>query len=532
MKGVNNMICPNCGNECRDNQMFCTKCGTKINTFVNKNSKEENPNGLKEPFEYIVGGLSLEEEEDDEVKDYLKRDLHVNRFGTAPINTDAINDDDFGENHEIGRRTYQSSNKIVKQPKKKKNSNAKKVILVLAIAVISVVISVFATLEFKKATMTKKFDRYYNKGIQYYDTENYKDAKTQFINASNNAFTTEQKIKSYEMVYKVDELIGGYDEEEMKYLEMLIEIDASNIQYYKDLIVLYQNNDLNNKITSLIASAPTNLKEELENFDGTIPTVSQPEGTYDKPLELELSSTDNVTIYFTIDGSDPAESDTREEYKSPIKFEEEGAYTIKALSIDKNGKQSKEMTAKYVLDFGNVTPPTVNLDSGKYTEKLKIEVSADKDCTIYYTTDGTIPTKKSKKYKKAIKLPKGDSLYYFIAINEDGISSKVVTRAYEYTPEYNYDYNSALNTLSANLVSNKTLENKYGEFENGDIAYFKYNAITEIDNESYYIITCEIEDKDGALKSTKMYAVSADTGICYSASTNGDSYSLKNLNED
>lgn len=74
--------------------------------------------------------------------------------------------------------------------------------------------------------------------------KNYKDAKTQFINASNNAFTKEQKIKAYEMVYTIDEIIGGYDQEEIKYLELLIDTDDTNINYYEDLIVLYQNNDM------------------------------------------------------------------------------------------------------------------------------------------------------------------------------------------------------------------------------------------------------------------------------------------------
>ena len=49
--------------------------------------------------------------------------------------------------------------------------------------------------------MTKKYNRYYSIGNKYYTEKNYKDAKTQFINASNNAFTKEQKIKAYEMVY-------------------------------------------------------------------------------------------------------------------------------------------------------------------------------------------------------------------------------------------------------------------------------------------------------------------------------------------
>lgn len=530
------MICPKCGSKCNDNQLFCTKCGTKVNTFINKSLDNENPNGLKEPFESIMGGLSLEEDEE-EINSYIKRDLGNKISSTEQINTDLIDEEEnFQKIHHSSKHAYKSDNSMVKSKKTnkkpKKSSNKTKILIVVLIAIISVIIAVFTTLKVKESTMTKKFDKYYKMGIQNYDSQNYKDARTQFINASNNAFTTEQKLKAYEMVYKVDELVGGYEEEEIKYLEMLIDVDNSNIEYYKALIILYQNNDMDNKIDTLVTSAPSNLKEDLRNFDGTIPTANFEEGTYDKPIEIELSSTDNVDIYYTTDGSDPASSSTRKKYESPINLEDEGTYTIRALSIDKNGKQSKEMNIKYVLDFGSINPPVVSLDSGKYTESdKKIEVTADEGCKIYYTVDGTTPTNKSKRYKKAIKLPKGDSLYYFVAINEDGLASNVVTRAYNYSPEYKFSYDRALSTLSSNLASNKTFENKYGEFSNGDIAYFEYHSVEEIDNEYYYIIICDIEDKNGAVKSTKTYAVSADTGTCYNASVDGDSYKLNNLDE-
>lgn len=309
------MICPKCGSKCNDNQLFCTKCGTKVNTFINKSLDNENPNGLKEPFESIMGGLSLEEDEE-EINSYIKRDLGNKISSTEQINTDLIDEEEnFQKIHHSSKHAYKSDNSMVKSKKTnkkpKKSSNKTKILIVVLIAIISVIIAVFTTLKVKESTMTKKFDKYYKMGIQNYDSQNYKDARTQFINASNNAFTTEQKLKAYEMVYKVDELVGGYEEEEIKYLEMLIDVDNSNIEYYKALIILYQNNDMDNKIDTLVTSAPSNLKEDLRNFDGTIPTANFEEGTYDKPIEIELSSTDNVDIYYTTDGSDPASSSTR-----------------------------------------------------------------------------------------------------------------------------------------------------------------------------------------------------------------------------
>lgn len=536
-KGFCVMICPKCGSECNDNQMFCTKCGTKINTFIDEFSSEEKTEKSDKEFKDIIRGVSFEEDDEEEMNRYLKRDLSANKKNkTEHIKTDLFQEDSLEEDEPDYRKkqkpVYKSNVKRTNynpSTGQKKGVNKKKVFLVILVAILAIVIAVFATIMVKKTSMTKKFDQYYARGNQYYDAGNYKDAKTQYINASNNAFTKEQKIKAYEMVYKIDAIIGGYDNEEISYLESLVDLDNSNIEYYKALIILYQNNDQESKIEPLIASAPAELQEELKSFDGTIPVASQDGGTYDKPMEIELKATDGVTIYYTTDGSNVNDSSTKKEYVSPIKLEEEGTYTIRALSVDKNGKSSKEMSVKYILDFGKVNPPSVNLDSGKYTDQKKIEVTADSGCTIYYTTDGTMPTTKSKKYKKAIKMPKGDSLYYFIAVDADGVESSVVTRAYDYAPEYNYSYDDALSTLTANLVSSKKLENKYGEFENGDIAYFGYDKIVDINDSYYYIITCEIEDKAGSSKSTDYYAVSCDSGDCYKAKRNGDSYSLSDL---
>ena len=48
----------------------------------------------------------------------------------------------------------------------------------------------------------------------------------------------------------------------------------------------------------------------------------------------------------------------------------------------------------------------------------------------------------------------------------------------------------------------------------------------EISSEEYYIINCEIEDKDGKSVSSQSYAVSCESGTVYGVKYNGGSYSL------
>ena len=54
----------------------------------------------------------------------------------------------------------------------------------------------------------------------------------------------------------------------------------------------------------------------------------------------------------------------------------------------------------------------------------------------------------------------------------------------------------------------------------------EYKKITEISSEEYYIINCEIEDKDGKSVSSQSYAVSCESGTVYGVKYNGGSYSL------
>lgn len=136
--------------------------------------------------------------------------------------------------------------------------------MIAGITVVLLIIAVTSTLLIKKSIMTEKFNKYFSSGEKYFQEKNYEYAKSQFILASGNAFTKEQKIKAYEKVYEVDGKLGNYEQEQIHYLELLIDVDEENVDYYKELIVLYQNNDMNSEINRLIANAPSSIQSELK----------------------------------------------------------------------------------------------------------------------------------------------------------------------------------------------------------------------------------------------------------------------------
>ena len=111
-------------------------------------------------------------------------------------------------------------------------------------------------------------------------------------------------------------------------------------------------------------------------------------------------------------------------------------------------------------------------------------------------------------------------------MNSEGIYSKVVTRVYDYEEVYEYSYDQAVSMLTTILVKNKTMENEYGEYKNGDIAYFTYKSIAKVEKKNYYIVSFSIESDSGSITKEDTYAISCDTGACFRANVSGDSYSL------
>ena len=519
------MKCPNCGSICDDNLIFCSKCGTKINTF----DSDIAATPIDKTRDDILDVINIEKGKEDTGNLYGKNSKNKNiSLIKDEDNIDLIEDDfeDSFINNSNKRHNYKStSQSYLKNNLKKKKLGKKKVALIALLTVVMIVASVLVTLIVKTAILTNKYNKFFEQGEAYYKEQKYEPAKAQYILASKNAFTKSQKIESYEKVYELDEILGNYLDEQINYLELLIDVDDENIEYYKDLIVLYQNNDMDAKIDPLIADAPSSIRDELKEFGGTIPIADIKEGTYDKPIEVKLSVSEDVKIYYTLDGSDPTDSSTKKRYKDPINLSTEGTYTLRAYSVDSNDRASKDCSYKYVLQFKTITPPTINLKSGEYDTEQTIKVTAPSGCKIYYTTDGTTPTKKSKLYKNSIKMPKGNNVYYFVAIDNEGISSKVVTRAYNYYPN-KISYDQAVNSLKDYLCERGDMENSLGEFENGDAGYLTYKETTEISDEQFYIIQFEIEDKDGKNVSSTSYAVSCETGKISKTGKSGDSYSL------
>lgn len=72
------------------------------------------------------------------------------------------------------------------------------------------------------------------------------------------------------------------------------------------------------------------------------------------------------------------------------------------------------------------TPSFVTL-GGTYKRKITVEIAVDNG-TIYYTTDGTVPTDQSQVYTDGILLGEGTTTVMAVVYNSKGISSDIISR--------------------------------------------------------------------------------------------------------
>ena len=171
---------------------------------------------------------------------------------------------------------------------------------------------------------------------------------------------------------------------------------------------------------------------------GSVYTLSHTSGTYNTTQFVQVSCESGASVYYTTDGSTPTESS--EKYKTvPIIVTENTVIKTAAYS---DGELMQSDTVK--INIATVSP-TASKDSGEYSKGFKVKLTCTDDtAVIYYTTDGTAPTKSSSKYSGAITISETTTLR-FAAYGDNLSRSNVITRKYVISEDtYSDPYRQAL----------------------------------------------------------------------------------------
>ena len=220
-------------------------------------------------------------------------------------------------------------------------------------------------------------------------------------------------------------------------LQEVVQLDDDKREAYELLIDIYAERGQYEQIRSL--AEYTKDPEILELFDGFLiekPVLYPEGGNHSTGITITMVSVNDYPIYYTTDGSDPLTNGIL--YVKGIDINRSGNYTIRAVckNID-SGVYSEETEKEYQVVIVPPSAPKASPAGGSvFSELTHVTLTAEEECSIYYTWDGTVPTAASAKYTEPIAIPEGEYILFAIAINErTGLSSEVMQESYTYIVE-------------------------------------------------------------------------------------------------
>jgi hypothetical protein len=160
------------------------------------------------------------------------------------------------------------------------------------------------------------------------------------------------------------------------------------------------------------------------------PTFSPIAGTYIATQTVTISdAVPGAVLYYTIDGTPTTTSSAI--YLGPITVK--ATETVKALAMAQAYGLSAVAAATYTITPPAATP-TFSPVAGTYTTAQMVTISDTTiGATIYYTTNGTIPTTASTKYTTTISVSATETLKA-VALATGGSLSAVASAAFTITP--------------------------------------------------------------------------------------------------
>lgn len=466
------MKCPNCGEEMKDGQLICESCGNEIQ--IVPDFEPEIENSITETLSTLVAPEEEMKQEEDSVPEERE-------------DSDAIEDDEEEERLNKGRRLGMMMT----------------IITVFFVALCSLLLY-FHHIHTKDYQIAKAKE-YAEKGdyehaIAYLDTA-YQADDTQpqplFLKADYYYLMQENEAALQALRLVIDKGIYPYEDVEDAY-DKMIAIYAKEARYE-------EINDL------LLSCREDSIVNMFQGYMAKEPDFSYVEGDYAEVIPLKLSSNTSGNIYYTMDGSTPDESSPV--YTAPL-FLESGEYQISAFFVNDYGIKSDMVSKTYHISLEVPNAPEVVLYSGEYTEPMMISVNGQEDCSIFYTSDESQPTKDSVPYTGPIPMPLGTTNFKFVNISEAGVSSDVTMRTYTLVLNGAMSTNTAVDTLINRLVETGYLLDAGGKttLQSGTYSY-QFSSVLQIEGEAYFTINEYYDGGTGILSRTdKVFLVQAYTG--------------------
>ncbi len=330
----------------------------------------------------------------------------------------------------------------------------------------------------------------YNKAMKAYAQNQYKEC-LEYVERT--VHLDETFKDAYVAGYQCSILLKDYEEAKKYLLDGVTHkgfSDEEIIYCFDELIQRYIEIKQFKEINKLLILCPASvIVSKYHDYLSLPVNFSYAEGTYVETIPLTLSATNNGNIYYTTDGTIPTNKSKK--YVGTI-FLDVGQYEVNAIFINDYGVESELVTKKYFIENRTTPyPPSISAYSGEYVIPEMISIDYNEGCSVYYTTDGTVPTKSSLKYEDPIPMPLGKTQFKFICYNdESGFPSDVVTREYNLVLNTEYEFTQAQRDVYALMINEKIILDYAGTRSNfiGKNAYEFQYAISVEEMGEFYLI--------------------------------------------
>ena len=465
------MKCPNCGRELKEGHLICEVCGEEIQ--IVPDFEPEIENSITETLSTLA---ALQEGKDTE---------------------EIAQEDEETEETQI-------------QDEDEPQEDGKKIWVIASLAVIFVVALIsYGAYAYHIRTVDYQIDKAreyaasgsYTEAIAYLENayESNPDMAQILFMEADYYYLQQDNTSAVKILYRIIER-GDFSYEDLE--------DA-----YSKIVAIYANQGMYGQINELLRSCPyTEIVNMFQGYLAMEPEFSYVEGSYDEVIPLKLSSNTAGTIYYTTDGTMPNKNSLI--YTAPL-FLGSGEYTISAFFVNDYGIESEVVSKTYTVNLSVPSPPEIELYSGEYAEPTMIAVQGIEGCRIYYTTDESDPTADSVPYTGPIPMPLGRTLFKFVNISEEGVSSEITTRTYTLRLRGAIPTTQAVNNLVERLVEIGYLEDAQGhnKRQSGTLSY-RFSSVLRIgEGDDYYTINEHYDDGTGILSRTdKVFLVNIHTG--------------------
>jgi tetratricopeptide (TPR) repeat protein len=460
------MKCPNCGAEIPENKLYCEACGCELQ---------------------IVPDFDVDVER--EMKHTMNKIIKDNHF-----------DDDF---------EFDDDPSIFSLFKGVKLSGKLLYAVIGVIGVLAVIAAIFIG---SKIVKQNNYAYQIEMGNEASDANDYLKAVSYYENA------LKLKPDDYDVAFKIANLYysAGRENDAIFVLKDVIANDSvptdKKEEAYMKIISLYEASSNYELIAELLSECTNqNILSTYQRYIVGDPSFSVDAGTYHETIALKIECPKGSTVYYTMDGTDPDTNST--EYDSVI-FLEYGSYEIKAISVNQYGISSAVVSNKYLIDVDFVFEPDILTESGDYTNATMIEADVPIMYSVYYTTDGSEPSKDSGtsiKYSGPIPMPLGESHFRFISYASDGSVSSIVDRDYSLTLATSLDPATAVSKINEVLRASGHINDELGRFDYIYVAPYPVEGMGD-----FYFVVEYLTDNSGNMSKLGTLAVDCYNGMIYS----------------